>query len=246
MGLFAAVMLASCASNETADSDDVKQSEIHQAYTITYNAAEKELKATASFRFGGPNGTTLHLVEPSKITLDGEEMGMDKNIFSGTFYEADIQTGLKSSYTFVFTDCENKKYMNVAEIFPVEVDACPDEIITARGFEVTWKSPLREGETMDLIIEDNTGHSATVSTNIVGAATLSFDSGDLGTITSGPGHVYLVRRSDKALAEATHLGGSMSIKYLSHKKPVKIKGGQSADDHNSPSGEEQSVVNAVE
>lgn len=43
-------MVSSCTSNEAANSDTVKPSEIYQSYSVTYNSDGNELSATASFR----------------------------------------------------------------------------------------------------------------------------------------------------------------------------------------------------
>ena len=101
-----AIMFASCASNETANSDTVSQSEIYQSYSVDYNDADMELSATASFRFGGNKGTTLALISPSQVTFNGEKMAQDNNMFSGTFYKINRQAKFPGSFNFVYTDSD--------------------------------------------------------------------------------------------------------------------------------------------
>ncbi len=145
---------ACCVSNETANSDTVKQSEIYQSYAITYDAGDMELSATAFFRFGGSAGTTLSLVKPSSILFNGTEMAMGKNIFSGTFYEINQQVHASLSYKFIFTDTEKKTYINTASIDPIEINEYPEKIKKTEGFKVSWTGmPVQQNERVSVSLE---------------------------------------------------------------------------------------------
>lgn len=218
------LFLSACVSNETANSDTVKQSEIYQGYTITYNEGDMELSATASFRFGGSAGTTLNLVKPSTITFNGQEMAMGKNIFAGTFYEANQQTAFAKSYSFKFTDTENKTYTNPVSIDPIGVSEYPDVINKGKGFQLGWKgNPIQNGETVYVTIEGKDMSSSTASTDLVGATSIDFRPDLLKDFKPGEANIILKREKSNSLAEATHLGGNITITYIAKKVPVRIE-----------------------
>lgn len=214
-----------CASNDTANSDTVKQSEIYQSYTVTYNSGEKELSATASFRFGGSGGTTLLLVKPAGVTFNNIEMASTSNIFMGTFYESEKQTELSPRFSFVYTDCDEKVYTNNGLIKPAEITDFPQEAMMSEGFYVSWAEPLVNGESMYLYAEDAQGNAANVFSNATGATQMGFPPEMLKSLKPGLINIYLSRETSGALSEATHLGGNLRIKYVSKKQALTLKAG---------------------
>jgi len=216
------MLFVRCASNETANSDTVMQSEIYQNYSVSYNMAERELTATASFRFGGANGTTLLLVKPSKVFFENQEMPNENNVFSGSYYEMNIQSGVKPSYTYVYTDGEGKSYTNHAFMIPVEIIACPTLVDKNEGFSVAWAYPLQNGESINLYVEDKSGNTASVYNNAVGSTNIKMNAAELKNITTGTVNIYLVRENSRSLENATHLGGNITVKYTSAKVGVQL------------------------
>lgn len=217
------LLFASCASNDTANSDTVKQSEIYQAYSVTYDSGDKELYATASFRFGGSTGTTLHLVSPSSITFNGEEMALENNIFSGTFYEINEQTSFIGKYEFVFTDCDKKTYKNKIIFYPVEIIDSPQEFDKNNSFTVSWAGKLQNDERICLYIENQQNNISSVCTDIVGSTSIEMPAGQLKDFASGSANIYLTREMNISTKEDTHLGGRIFMKYVSRKVAVEIK-----------------------
>lgn len=129
----ALVLLGACASNETADSSGVKQSEIYQDYSINWNSEVQEWDAYATFRFGGENGTTLRLSEPSNVTINGEKMNEGKMLFGGATYRMSGKTWPKTA-AFQFTDTDGKVYSNSLTFNPIdfartEVDASKNAVL---------------------------------------------------------------------------------------------------------------------
>ncbi len=216
--------LPACVSNETANSDTVKQSEIYQSYNVTYDAGDLELSASAFFRFGGAAGTTLSLVKPSNITFNGTEMAMGKNIFSGTFYETDQQVTTSGSYTFIFIDTDNKTYTNTANIAPLEISEYPSEFKKGDGLKVKWKGkPVQQDETIYLSLEGKEYINCSSSTNIVGTNTVDISPDLLKDLKPGDANIVLKREKKSSLAQATHLGGSLTITYIAKKVGVKVE-----------------------
>ncbi|MEI6122204.1 MAG: hypothetical protein WCQ95_01110 [Bacteroidota bacterium] len=218
------IFLASCVSNEVANSDTVKQSEIYQSYSVSYDSGEKELTATATFRFGGSSGTTLLLTKPADVTFDNEQMPQEQNFFSGAFYQIFRQTNYKPFYSFVYGDCDKNKYANTACIVPVEISKFPVTADKSKGIGVEWVLPLRNNENITLYVEDNAHNTCSDYTNIVGTTSLSIKPSALKNIVSGLVNIYLIRESNSSLENATHLGGNMYSKYTSKKIGITLTG----------------------
>ncbi|MEO5645347.1 MAG: hypothetical protein ABIQ40_18735 [Bacteroidia bacterium] len=111
------LIITSCVSNETSDSKDVNQAEIYQTYRI--NCVEGNTSVTASFRFGGENGTTLRLSKPASITYNQKSLTESKFLLGGAFYRQD-NAGTVAKHIFLFTDVDGKKYVNSYDFEPVE------------------------------------------------------------------------------------------------------------------------------
>lgn len=219
-----AIFFASCASNETANSDTVSQSEIYQTYSVEYDDADMELSATASYRFGGNKGTTLALISPSQVTFNGEKMAQDNNVFSGTFYNISRQVKFPGTFNFVFTDSDKKNYKNTINISPIEPSDYNSTIDTTEAYVVGWKGkPLQNAETITVYIESENHATCSKSSSIVGATSVRFEPIDLKNLNSGPANIYIERKANYSLQESTHLGGRMSATYSSKKVGVNVK-----------------------
>jgi len=217
-------LLFSCVSNETANSDTVKQSEIYQSYTITYDEGDMELSATAFFRFGGATGTSLHLVKPSSILFNSKEMDEGKNIFSGTFYEINLQTDPAKSYTFIFTDTDNKTYSNSASIDKLAFDEFPKIFKRKETCKVSWTGePVKEGERVYVTLESKDNITLSASAEKAGATYVEFSPAILKDIKPCDANMVLRREKTSNLKEATHLGGSLTIMYVAKKVTVKVE-----------------------
>ncbi len=220
----AGIFLSSCGSTDTANIDAVKQSEIHQSYSVTYNSGDRELYASASFRFGGSTGTTLSLVGGSSVLFDQEAMAAENNMFSGTFYSISKQANFKGSYVFTFQDCEKKKYTNRAEFLPIEISEYPTTADKSTGIMVKWSVPLKNNETVTLYMEDAKNNVSSATTSVVGANSIELPSDQMNNIVPGQVNIYLVRESSNSLSESTHLGGNMFVQYTSKKVGISLTG----------------------
>lgn len=213
--LLALSFITSCVSNETADSDKVAQSEIYQTYSVSYSMTDGKMTLFASFRFGGNAGTTLRLVKPSTVTWNGKEMQAENNIFQGTYYEL-VESGDPSgNHVFVFTDTQNKVYTNQIQLLSAEPLVSEGSHSISKGLEIRWIGPaLREGETISCNIKDSTTtHSFT--TTMKGQESFFVTPDQLKTVKKGLVNLYFKRTYSPALAESTHLGGSIEAVYES-------------------------------
>ncbi len=218
------LFLISCASNETANSDAVKQSEIYQSYTVTYDEGDMELTATAFFRFGGATGTTLKLVKPSSVTFNGQQLDAGNNVFSGTFYETNQQVPPSKSYNFVFTDCDNKTYSNAVSLYPFKLDDCPSVIKRTEGCKLKWTgAPIQKDERVEVTMDGSEKSFCNITTYDGGANSIDITADKLKDMKPGDATIDVKRIASTNLKEATHLGGSLTVTYVAKRVSVKVE-----------------------
>ncbi|MFH0893919.1 MAG: hypothetical protein V2A54_05740 [Bacteroidota bacterium] len=216
--------LVSCKSNETAQSDTVKQTEIFQSYDVTYNAPDESLSASATFRFGGTNGTTLILSNPAKILFNDEEMKQSTLLFGGAYYSWEKQCPLPQVFRFEYTDCDKKVFKNAQFIFPLEIISSQGKVFSAKGENrVAWDGPaIANGEKVTLYIEDSKSGIRSFDSDKVGDQFISFDGSRIADMNLGKAQIYLQREKSTSLAQCTHLGGEFFARYKSKKTEAEI------------------------
>jgi hypothetical protein len=165
----ASVLISSCASNETADSSGVKQTEIYQTYRINWQNGAGS--CTASFRFGGENGTTLRLSEPSKVTINEQEMTEGKFLFGGAFYEADQQK-YSAKHLYKFRDTDGKVYENGYDFEDVEFINPPTTVSKNANMILELNRQINSSENIYMeadqdTVSSNTKHITGDSTDAV-------------------------------------------------------------------------------
>lgn len=218
------LFLSACMSSDTANSDTVKQSEIHQKYSVTYDQTAKELEITAQFRFGGSGGTTLQLVDPAYIEYNGKEMRMANNFLQGTYYEMKEQTDFTANHSWEYGDCDKNIFKNNLRLYDAEIINFTSEVSKSKGFTILWKGmPVQENEEISLIIETaENSFFENISTDIQGAREINVSPERLKDIPLGAANFQLKRVIDLPLQEGEHLGGKIYGKYLSKKFAVQI------------------------
>jgi hypothetical protein len=224
--------LSGCRSSDTAESSTVAQTEIFQDYVLEYENGR--VTATATFRFGGPTGTTLSLTSPSRVTYNGIPLSSSKILFAGTVYRF---TGAEYplSATFEFTDTAGKTYTNSIGLAPVEFNPPPPNATrSARLLLPVTRVVKDENTTVELTITDAAGadHSSAVKDGrgVVGfRSSVYFDESQsavaiepdfLKEIPAGAVKISLRAEKTQKPAQSTHLGGSISARY--HTKPITL------------------------
>jgi len=221
--VFIVFFITACDSNEAANSDKVRQSEIYQSDSVSYNAGDMELSARVTFRFAGSNGTTLLLVKPSTVLFNNEEMPMDHGSFAGTFYEINKQSDFIKTASFLYVNNDKKTYNNKIIMEPIEIINYYPKLDTLQNYTITWNGlPVGNAETVTLFLEDKNYHTVSTSTGIVGANSLSFSPSDLKGLTKGAANITISRKANFSLKEGTHLGGSIYYLYTSKKVGITI------------------------
>lgn len=215
--------LASCASNEIGQSQDVKQETIYQQYDVTYDENDNKTELVAQFRFAGVNGTTLVLNKPSKFEVDGIELKVDSNDFSGAFYKTDIPVNTSfGKHQLVFTDIDKKKFENGFSIAPFRLVNVPAVVSRLAPATIQFEAPPLQADDYVEIISDNTDSSFTIrhmgtdsgSSIIIPVEQLQRQKGATFSISA-----MLYRKV--ALSQQSKEGGQ--IKIIQTTKPVPIK-----------------------
>src|ERR1700686_4421451 len=105
------ILFSSCGSNEIGNGKDVNPQTIYFDYKIWGEEGKDDIVVLLQYRFGGVNGATLLLEDPSKVEFDGELIKTDSSRMTGAFYE--VMKPVKDftgPHTIVFTDVNKKQY----------------------------------------------------------------------------------------------------------------------------------------
>ena len=159
----AAVLLASCASNEIGQSKDVNPETIYQQYRLEYNENEKNAEMIALFRFAGENGTTLVLTGPSKFEYDSNVVKVDSSSFGGAFYKATTpEEKIIGKHTLLFEDIDKKKYENIFSVDSFGVTDVPQSVSRLVPALIKFNAPVLQGEDYIELSSDGTDSSFTI------------------------------------------------------------------------------------
>lgn len=233
--LFAAlVLLGACASNETADSSSVKQSEIYQDYSINWDADAQEWLAYATFRFGGENGTTLRLSKPSTVTINGTAMNEGELLFGGAMYRMSGKEWPNTA-AFRFIDCDGRAYannlsFNAIDFARTEVDASKNEVLgipLTREVLATDEIFLYVADTSlqnDLKIKLLTDDSTALVKYDAAEQLLLIEPAFFDKMADVELSLWMKFNKTEDLTAATALGGQISMSYTSH--TLKFKRGE--------------------
>lgn len=110
--------LSGCVSTETVVSNHVDPADVYQSYSVFGNREKTNLNAF--FRVGGSGGTTVELIEPSKVKYNGSPLSkIPPNFLKGTSYAAS-EDGYRPAHEIFFTDTDGKDYRFNLTLEPIE------------------------------------------------------------------------------------------------------------------------------
>lgn len=214
-----------CASSESADSDKVAQSQIYQQYYLTNDLSTESFKAIVFFRFGGSMGTTLRLIKPSQVTMEGQMLTLETAFLSGSFYKT-VKPAFKSSkeISFTFTDYENNQFKNQFHLPIIKVEKSPAILDAGQSTEFKWEGEaLRDNENVTLCIKQESTIFR-LENSTPGSKSITIAQGNPGNLKNGKGLIYFERERNFPLPEAQTIGGTAKIKSISNKRGIEIKG----------------------
>jgi hypothetical protein len=217
ISLLTSVLVLSCASNETSDSNKVAQSEIYQSYFVNYDASDNELEVSAGFRFGGQNGTTLRLVEKSNITYNNLKMNASTSAWTGTSYIYKMNGFVGSEHKFVYTNNDDEVFENSIPLLKAEPALKNALISKSQGTVIYWTGmPLSNKDEIEVILQDSV-QSYSFYPKFVGAASLSLSPNNLELLKLGSGQICIRRSVTLSLQKGKPIGGVIGSEYQSNK-----------------------------
>lgn len=211
----AAFLLFSCTSNEIANSKDVNPDAVYFDYQVNGSEQDNYVTVKLQYRFGGPNGTTLVLQEPSHVKLDGDTIKVDSSRMLGAYYEQQHDAKFFAGpHTIEFTDLNKKVYtesfnwepMAITGKFPLKMKK-EDLLINLSG--------VHPGDLIRVVVSDTSSASEGINrVDTLQTGSILISKADLAPLVSGPLSVELYREQERPLKHATPEGGSLSMNYV--------------------------------
>jgi hypothetical protein len=231
--LILTALTISCKSNDTVDSTDVNEAKIFRSIRVEYTGFSDYLRLRIDFRIGGDTGTTVKLVERSKVQVNGGDLALVEDTGVGTYYEltrSNIST-LEESYTFQWTKNDGSV---VESIVTPNVDTAIDSpaidatVPRSELLTVQFTPAVSGDEEVEISMLDKCpyeiGRKSANGTAKSGtkAYIQPDDMADLGTGDSGC--LYAKRTSNTKIASSdAHGGGSIENNRLSDFHPIIIE-----------------------
>lgn len=215
-------ILNSCKSNETSDSNKVAQSEIYQSYFVEYDASQSEFEATASFRFGGENGTTLRLVDKSNVAYNNAPMSAQTSAWTGTSYSVKKNGAVGIEHTFLYVNNDQESFKNMIPLMQAEPVLKNTTISKSKGVVIYWTGvPLSSKDEIEILLSDSS-QTHYFSPKMVGATSITLNSNELKPVKAGNGELSIVRRVTLSLQNGKSIGGVIGSEYKSKRIPIEI------------------------
>lgn len=152
-----------CASTETIESTKVSSTEIYQSYDIGGN--KDQTTVTATFRVGGPTGSTVDLDAPSKVIHNGKEMSESAPGFlKGTNYH-DSANNFVATHKFSYTDANGKTWQNEISLDALEMTGKDVTVSKTNGAIITLSRPVGQDENIQLTLYSETNPPPATNSN---------------------------------------------------------------------------------
>jgi hypothetical protein len=205
---------SSCSSNEIGNSKDVNPETIYFDYQVTGEEGNDDITVMLQYRFGGENGTTLVLEEPSKVELDGQVIKTDSSRMTGAFYE--VIRPIKDfagKHSIVFTDINKKQYREEFSFQPVTLRTSIPAIIE-RGDLVFELDGLNKEDYVRVLLNDTAFASNGINrVDTVKNGRVMISKADLKNLVDGPVRLELYKEDEKPVKNGTYEGGKLSVSY---------------------------------
>jgi hypothetical protein len=214
--------LAACSSNEIGNSKDVAQESIYQQYSISYSEGDEKAAINAQFRFGGKNGTTLLLNNPSSISFDGTTIKVDSSDFGGAFYQVNKPVAnFYGTHHFIFTDINNKKFDNDFVFEKFGLVNAPSAAAKTASLQLQFDSAgLRAGDEVTVSSSDTDSSFSVTGTVSDKNFTISIPAEDIKRQKGKELKLDISLHRNVPLQQNSKEGGELNISY--RLKPVKI------------------------
>jgi hypothetical protein len=208
------LFITSCSSNEIGNSKDVNPESIYFDYRVWGDEESGYITVKLQYRFAGPNGTTLLLQEPSKVTLDGADIQADSSKMSGAFYEITKPVSdFAGRHTIVFINAEQKEYKEEFSFYPISLKTTIPAVINRADlvFELDGLAPK---DYVRVMMTDTASFSEGISRiDTVTNGRIVITKADLASLANGPVHFEISKEDEKRVKNGTREGGTLSVSY---------------------------------
>ncbi len=211
---FCVYLLVSCNSSEIGNSKDVNPEAVYFDYKVWGDEEGSEMIVKLQYRFGGKDGTTLLLNEPSNVSFDDEPIEADSSKWDGAYYE--VRRPVKDfdgKHTIIFTDLNRKQYKEEFDFRAISLAAEPPRQIS-RGDLVFELQGVDPEEYLHIMLSDTSFHSNGIDRiDTVKNGRLYISATDLGRLKNGPVRLEIYKEAEKKIKNLTPEGGLLSISY---------------------------------
>jgi len=210
------LMLVSCLNKaEIGEGKDVNPESIFYDYRIWAEEESPNVTVMLQYRFGGEEGTTLVLEEPSKVSLDGMPLRFDSAKLTGAFYEhvRPIEDFV-GRHTIEFTDNKAEIHKETFQFLPFSLKEEIPETIKMQPFSINLKDFPAEPTKIRLVMIDTAFDSPDVNEEMmVRNGLIPVSQKFLSRLVEGPITMEIYREEETPLKNASKEGGRLLMTY---------------------------------
>ena len=211
---FSFLIFFSCNSNETGKAKDVNPEAIYFDYKIWGEEGKENLTVKLQYRFGGEDGTTLLLEEPSKVELDGEILIADSSKITGVYYE--VQKPVASfagKHSIIFTDINKKQYREIFSFQPFRLETKLNDTLHRDQGDFKLKGLDPEDYLTVLLTDTSFSGEGINRMDTVYNGRLFITKEEMYNLANGPVQLEFIKESEKPVRNGTREGGRISISF---------------------------------
>jgi hypothetical protein len=225
--LLSVIVFSGC---DVVDSSQVSSSTDYATYTAHYDDQTQTAHYSAHFSVGGDVGTVLDLDGQSRVTIDGNSMEGQRDIFNDLYYIATEDSSSSSVYQetheFQFTDQAGVTHRNDF-IFPSLISPTSLQSMSASlqfGYAVIWQSqgPSASGDFVTATLTRPDGVSAMVTGEAGDSGVLAFGPSDLAPLGAAEAVLTLCHTTGTSNIQGDQEGGSLQIVSCSQAYAVSV------------------------
>lgn len=204
----------SCSNEENGNRKDINPESIYFDYKIWGQEGYDKIIVKLQYRYGGENGESILLEEPSKVELDGEVLKADSAKMTGVYYEIQKPIATFSGkHTITFTGSNNKKYKKVFDFQPISLTKPLPAVIKRKDLIFEFKG-ISTDDLVRVLMTDTAFFSEEVNrVDSVKNGRLYIFKEELTGLKNGPIYLEITKEYEREINKGTSEGGRLSISY---------------------------------
>jgi hypothetical protein len=222
-----AIFFSSC---DVVDSSQVSSSTDYATYSASYDQNTHSASYSAHFSVGGDEGTVLDLDGQSRVTIDGNSMEGQRDIFNDLYYVANESSAslevYQETHEFQFVDQSGVMHQNDFT-FPSLISPTPSQSMNASllyGFAVIWEAqgPASPEDVVTATLTRADGVNASTSGAAGSGGVLAFSASDLAPLGAGEVTLTLCHSSQTTNIQGDSEGGLLQTTSCSQNYGVTL------------------------